>query len=220
MPQLTDTDANKLNWLLTENWKCYVNNKGYDMDQCHQISDADPVFKLHQSGFLSWMNERGRQCINHITGVFHPVNQASDGSYTYTAPSATNTGTTTHECWQECMTVSRAGTDNEPCVKCIMDQITLKPSLCVSSLSKELMTDVLDCQMALVPEMLDDSSELSYPQIWSILTSDAPRPKTLSTTMLIIIIVVVVVGSLLFVIAYNQFIYHPRLEALGKKKDS
>ncbi len=190
------------------------------MNQCHNISDGDPVFKLHQSGFLSWMNERGRQCINHITGVFHQVKADGNGGYTYDVPTSSTPGSTTHECWSECMVLSRDGSDNSSCITCIMNQLNHRPELCVGPISKELMTDVLDCQLALVPEMLDTTSELSYPQIWSILTTDKPHPRKLSTTLLVVIIVVTIITVILVAVAYNQLVYHRRLEALQKRNAS
>ncbi len=217
MPALSASTSDKTNWLLTENWKCYVGGTSYDMSNCHNVNDAEPVFKLHQSGFFSWINERGMQCINHITGVFTQVKDNSSGGYTYQPPSATSSGTSPHECWQECMYVTREKSATEPCVNCIMLQLSSKPSLCVPSITREMMTDTIECQMMLIPELLTEEAEIDFPQVWHILQTDSLKSGGLDTTTLILIIVFSIVGALITYILFDRYWFHASLATLSKK---
>jgi hypothetical protein len=209
MPLLTAPNEEKLQWLLTENWKCYVGGSGYDLSQCHTLSAGDPVFKLHQAGFLSWLNERGRQCVNHVTGKFHQVTTNSNGHYQYIPPSATSSGTTTHECWQECLVPN-----SSKCISCVVNQVHLHPDMCVTGITEAIMKDALTCQASLASEMVSESYDIDYPRMWATLQSK-PGKKRLSPALVTIIIILALVILVTSLIVLQHYYYHGHLRRMN-----
>jgi len=198
LPALESTEDIKKKWLLSEDWKCYVGTRAYELSNCHTIDNSstqDPVYKLNEDGFLAWINERGRKCINHVTGEFYQTVKQPDGTYVYQGPSASTAPSSTHACWDKCMHVSRGNstTDNE-CVACIIKYLQTNPSACITPITRDQMLDSLICQQQIAQEILDSTQTVRYDKIWYLFKQGTAKKPTLDRgTMLAIGLSVAVV---------------------------
>jgi hypothetical protein len=211
LPALESTEDIKKKWLLSEDWKCYVGTRAYNLSSCYAIdgtSTSDPVYKLNEDGFLPWINERGRKCINHVTGEFYQTVKQSDGSYVYQSPGITTTPSSTHECWAECMHVSRGSpTTDKECVTCIMNYLQTNPSACVSPITKNEMLDSLVCQQQIAQEILDSTQTVRYDKIWYLFKQGTPKPALVSRGTLLGICLGVVAALIIALVILSAWLH-------------
>ena len=128
----TDADWQTLReeWLKTDEWTCYDPiSKNFTIN-CENVEE--PVYFIHntepeerrpivykgkarsflkQTGFMNWINQRGGQCINHVTGLLTPY----DKEWNFLTPSQT-VGHPLRYCTKECL---RYTSTSDPCFVCV-----------------------------------------------------------------------------------------------------
>ena len=84
----SDTDIQtRMDWLLTQEWGCVQNGtEYYDSTICDDTDDRNlshhlSKTRLKEAGFLHWVNTRGMQCINKLTGVINTLPVDQHGHY-------------------------------------------------------------------------------------------------------------------------------------------
>jgi hypothetical protein len=140
IPNRDETDDIKQKWLYQSEWKCYQNGEFKDPSNCDVCVDVNnnivdckspsmakhkPRFNfLNETGFLHWVNQRGFQCINRITGNFFGIDEKSGDtkvpSIDVPYPNAL--------CSDVCFGIQSKKGDK--CFECIKNALKSDPSLC------------------------------------------------------------------------------------------
>jgi hypothetical protein len=122
----TDTDIQtRMDWLLTQKWGCVHDGEVHYGTTCeeddrtymsHDPSKHLSKTRLKESGFLHWVNTRGMQCINKLTGV---INTLPDRDGKYQIPGQDVEYPKTY-CSGQCY---NANPDSETCFECIKETL-------------------------------------------------------------------------------------------------
>lgn len=175
-----------------------------------------PLNKLQEEGFLAWVNERGRQCINKITGKFYGL----DPNTGLVKEPDQNTPPPPVNCAGICLT---ATTDSDQCFQCIASVLEKDPTQCPAlAAEKEFtVTDMLKESLGCM-ECIGDRSvkysdneaenrKQSLDQVWNCLTGNVSAPLSTDAILAIVLVSVLVVTVLVALAVYFWGI-QPRLQ--------
>lgn len=136
IPDVTASLDEKQSWLFSSEWGCVVPSAPdvfiSDQAKCKELLDVKPpdgkapvpyLNTLREDGFLHWVNQRGMQCVNRVTGRFYGLDPLTGLSK---APSATVPPPTTY-CVAIC---ANATTGTAACFECVAQAVQSDPSLC------------------------------------------------------------------------------------------
>ncbi len=212
IPPRTASFEEKQAWLYTAKWGCIPPGESAfveGLDACKEVNDRPaptagssnlasrpPVLnKLQESGFLHWVNQRGYQCINRLTGTFYGLDEKT-GLAKVPGPDQSNVDS---KCWGACYQATSA---SDMCVECVVQQLTDDSSLCpqidVSDSKNDfLIKEAIAChecigtqnrfeQKAGSPAGTADLEKMQD-RVWDCLTGSVRAP--LSTADLVLIIV-------------------------------
>jgi hypothetical protein len=220
-------------WLLQQSFGCVLPNGTVsyaippDPAACENIStfvspytfEGVPRTQLKESGFLAWVNERGMQCINRLTGVFTDVanipNVSVSQPMTY--------------CNTACYNVL-AG--NQTCLQCIKQILedpannlqdacpALYNSTSIKTVDTDLMNDSLSCHACIgnnsnnltipVETVVDGVNVLSskynesaFNMVWGCVTGSFPSQLSVGAIIGIVIACIIVVLAIILGVYYG-----------------
>jgi len=240
IPASNAATSTREDWLLTQEWGCYINGfTGFQTSPtCEDENDPDvdtgsnistlnvrpPMLNsLKEEGFLDWVNQRGMQCVNKIIGNFYGLDESTGLAK---QPSRTEAGPTP-QCWGVCY---KATTESSMCFECIKNVLLTQPSLCpsinaASSADDSLLHDCIECHecMGLQGKFVPLASSPTLPNndamvnnAWKCITGDVGSRLSRTDWIIIIVVLSVVVILAIALGVYYGYV-HPRIVAANKR---
>lgn len=235
IPAVDATYDEKDKWMLISRWGCLVppatvpNMNREDCianeppnDPNVTVNQRRPALNyLQESGFLSWVNDRGLKCVNKITGTYYGMNMATG--------LANTPGPTTSPLKSQCAGACRSVTaDSAMCFECINQVLATDPSICDNAVNPNnpddinLIQQAVSCHTCIASQgefiPLQPVTSPAKPNNTAIMNNmfqcvTGTLAEPLSITIIAIIVIVVVVAVTVAIVLGVYFgVIQPKLK--------
>lgn len=234
----------KSDWLLTQTWGCilpgktefHTNENGFcsqynnpsapavvkpDADGKNGVTPSTALVRppmlnyLKEEGFLSWVNQRGLQCVNRIVGNFYGFNNQT-GSANIPSVSVSPPDS---QCWGACFQVTST---SDMCFECVNQVLKSNPKACPQLNPNDpndetLIQDSVNChecigtQGTFIPLTSTTPNETAMiDNMWKCITGSV-SPGLTTSDIVIIAIACVFFAAIVIVLAVYFAVIHPKI---------
>lgn len=223
VPDASADEQVKSKWLLQQNWTCWLPGESAPRkpEECEDVSSAVPVQSrrpkfnyLQESGFMDYVNRRGLQCINKITGV----TQGLDAETGNVKVADRDTSLPATHCVNECYNVNH---ESAECFECVASVLQNQPDLCPEAipLATELARAV-DCQYCAGFQGQSAPEGKDIEHIWQCITGTVHTSGLSREALMGIIVVAIMVGLTGIILAIYFGRYQPRWKKIMNQEQT
>ncbi len=233
IPDSSASVDTKSQWLLTQTWGCVVKGQVYTTAaECKSynnlkppqrpastVNTRPPMFNyLIEDGFLHWVNQRGLQCINRITGKFFGLDPNTGVAK---IPSATVTPPQP-QCVGACRSVT---SDRSACFECInqlIAQSTPATNPCpevdpTNPENTNLLRDAVNCHECIANQSVGvpvTPIDASINSCWSCVTGVIQPPISIQ-----VIIISAILGAMVLTVGIVLIVFYKVIKPRIEKKN-